>query len=62
MLKGTSLLYSGGGEHGLYPEGVIIDRDTSLKEQTSEERLVPLGRKTRSKYILKGTSQTNTDG
>ena len=33
MLKGTSLLYSGGGEPGLYPEGVIIDRDTSLKEQ-----------------------------
>ena len=33
MLKGTSLLYSGGGEHGLYPEGVIIDQDTRQKEQ-----------------------------
>jgi hypothetical protein len=44
--KGTSLLYSGGGEHSLYPEGVIIDRDTSLKEQarstTMRIKLVPL--------------------
>ena len=40
MLKGTSLLYSGGGEHGLYPEGVIIDRDTSLKEQARTTTMV----------------------
>ena len=40
MLKGTSLLYSGGGEHGLYPEEVIIDRDTSLKEQVRTTTMV----------------------
>ena len=46
MLKGTSLLYSGGGEHGLYPEGVIIDRDTSTKgtsqNHNNGNKLVPL--------------------
>ena len=31
--KGTSLLYSDEGEHGLFPEGVIIDQDTRQKEQ-----------------------------
>ena len=46
MLKGTSLLYSGGGEDGLYPEGVIIDRDTSTKgtrqNHNNGNKLVPL--------------------
>ena len=65
MLKGTSLLYSGGGEHGLYPEGVIIDRDTSLKEQarstTIQIKLVPLRNKL-NKQKTKGTSQNHNNG
>ena len=33
MLKGTSLLYSDEGEHGLYPEKQTHDQYTDQKEQ-----------------------------
>ena len=41
---------------GLYPEEVIIDRDTRQKEQASKYQLVPLRNKL-NKQKTKGTSQ-----